>query len=121
MPTRRSHITAALAAGAAGLASPPWPRPRVQDDRPAQGLHRQQEQVARRRAHRHLQAQGRRRRLLRDDPQDVAARHGHQGGAITYTTNPGTPGTATGDLTARFDSIGAISLTAGDEPTTIQG
>jgi hypothetical protein len=33
----------------------------------------------------------------------------------------GAVGTATGDLTARFDSIGPIGLTAGDEPTTIQG
>jgi hypothetical protein len=46
-------------------------------------------------------------------------------GKLAFTSDSGygsgAVGTATGDLTARFDSIGGISLTAGDEPTTIQG
>lgn len=29
-------------------------------------------------------------------------------------------GTATGDLTAKFDSVGDVALTAGDEPTTLR-
>ena len=31
----------------------------------------------------------------------------------------GAVGTATGDLVAKFDPLGPISLTAGDEPTTV--
>jgi hypothetical protein len=46
-------------------------------------------------------------------------------GKLAFTSDSGfgsgAVGTATGDLTARFDSIGSLPLTAGDEPTTIQG
>jgi hypothetical protein len=46
-------------------------------------------------------------------------------GKLAFTSDSGygsgAVGTAAGDLTAKFDSVGAISLTAGDEPTTIQG
>lgn len=44
---------------------------------------------------------------------------GHLAFTADSAFGSGAVGTATGDLVARFDPLGSISLTAGDEPTTL--